>query len=71
MNLFTNKQLKLIHYCIMSEYFNGMDDPWYLWNHLDFGNREEFPEGKERDEKDEQAFKMLKEIADSILLMIE
>jgi hypothetical protein len=71
MKQFTNKQLKLIHYCITSEYFNGMDDPWYLWHQLGFGDREEFPEGKERDEKDEQAFKMLSELADSILLMIE
>jgi hypothetical protein len=48
-----------------------MDDPWYLWLQLGFGDREEFPEGKERDEKDEQALKTLSELADSILLMIE
>lgn len=48
-----------------------MEDAWYLWSHLGFGNREEFPEGKERDEKDKQALKMLHELAVSISLMIE
>ena len=41
---FTKRQLKLIGYCVMSEYYNvesNEDCLWYIWSHLGYGDREE------------------------------
>lgn len=65
----TKRQLKLIGYCLETEYTNVESDSdyrWHIWSHLGYGDRDEAPNRREIELKDKQALAELQEVIDII-----